>query len=61
MEAAEAGDHKIVIADQDGCSIDNVVAGRKTYLPTGGSVTVPVTVKNHSSGDATYFVYVDCA
>ena len=60
VEAAEAGNHKIVISDQAGCTIDDVHAAGKTYLPVNGSVTVPVAVKNHSAGDATYFVDVHC-
>ena len=61
VEAAEQGTHRIVISDQAGCTIDDVHAGSKTYLPVNGSVTVPVAVKNHSAGDATYFVDVHCA
>jgi hypothetical protein len=60
VEAAEQGNHQIVISDQAGCTIDDVHAAGKTYLPVNGSVTVPVTVKNHSAGDATYFVDVHC-
>jgi hypothetical protein len=54
VEAAEQGDHKIVITDQPGCIVDSVDAGRRTYTPTNGSVTVPVTVKTHAAGNATY-------
>jgi hypothetical protein len=61
VEAAEAGNHQIVIHDQAGCSILSVSAGGKTYRPAGGSVTVPVSVKNAQLGDATYFVDVSCA
>jgi hypothetical protein len=61
VEAAETGNHKIVVEDQVGCTIESVLAGGKTYLPAGGSVTVPVAVKNHQAGDATYFVDVFCA
>ena len=61
VEAAEQGDHKIVIADQPGCTVDSVQAGRSTYRPANGSVTVPVSVKPHTSGDTTYFVRVTCA
>lgn len=60
VEAAEQGNHQIVISDQPGCTIDDAHAAGKTYLPVNGSVTVPVTVKNHSAGDATYFVDVHC-
>jgi hypothetical protein len=61
VEAAEQGNHKIVVSDQAGCLIDDVHAAGKTYLPVNGSVTVPVAVKNHAAGDATYFVDVHCA
>jgi hypothetical protein len=61
VEAAEQGDHQIVVKDQAGCTIDDVEAAGHTYVPTNGSVTVPVAVKNHQAGDATYFVYVHCA
>jgi hypothetical protein len=61
VEAAEQGNHKIVISDQEGCTIDDVHAAGQTYLPVNGTVTVPVAVKNHKSGDATYFVDVHCA
>lgn len=61
VEAAEQGDHKIVIADQPGCTVDSATAGRSTYRPANGSVTVPVSVKPHASGDTTYFVRVTCA
>jgi hypothetical protein len=61
VEAAEQGNHKIVVEDQLGCTIESVLAGNKTYLPVNGSVTIPVAVKNHAAGDATYFVDVFCA
>ena len=61
LEAAEQGDHLIVVSDQPGCTVMSAVANRKTYLPVNGTVTVPVSVKNHASGDATYFVDVTCA
>jgi hypothetical protein len=61
VEAAEQGNHKIVVSDQAGCVINDVHAAGKTYLPVNGSVTVPVAVKNHAAGDATYFVDVHCA
>jgi hypothetical protein len=60
VEAAEAGSHKIVVEDQAGCIIEEVHAAGRTYLPVNGSVTVPVSVKNHAAGDATYFVDVHC-
>jgi len=61
VDAAEQGDHQIVVSDQAGCTIDHVQAGGRTYFPAGGSVTVPVAVENHQAGDATYFVHVPCA
>ncbi len=61
VEAAEQGNHKIVVTDQPGCTLTNVQADGKTYLPVNGSVTVPVSVKNAQLGDATYFVDVYCA
>ena len=61
VEAAEQGNHRITINDQAGCIIEDVHAAGRTYLPMNGSVTVPVTVKNHAAGDATYFVDVHCA
>ena len=61
VEAAEQGNHKIVVSDQAGCTIVDVHAAGKTYLPVNGSVTVPVAIKNHAAGDATYFVDVHCA
>jgi hypothetical protein len=42
VEAAEQGTHHITVSDQLGCTIDHVNAGGRTYLPTAGSVTVPV-------------------
>jgi hypothetical protein len=60
VEAAEQGNHKIVVSDQAGCVIEDVHAAGKTYTPVNGSVTVPVAVKNHAAGDATYFVDVHC-
>ena len=61
VEAAEAGSHKIIVSDQPGCAIGVAKAGGKTYTPSNGTVTVPVTVKNHTAGDATYWVDVYCA
>ncbi len=60
VEAAEQGAHQIVVADQAGCVVSTVSAAGQTYSPTNGSVTVPVMVKNHQAGDATYFVDVNC-
>jgi hypothetical protein len=60
VEAAEQGNHQIVVEDQPGCTIDDAHAGGRTYLPVNGTVIVPVTVKNHQSGDATYWVDVHC-
>jgi hypothetical protein len=61
VEAAEQGNHKIIVDDQDGCVIGHVTSGGQTYQPANGTVTVPVTVKNHQAGDVTYFVDVFCA
>ncbi|MET3767432.1 hypothetical protein ABIB15_000094 [Marisediminicola sp. UYEF4] len=61
VEAAEQGTHTIQVSDQSGCTIDYVLgANGKTYIPAGGTVLVPVVVKNHSAGNATYFVDVYC-
>jgi hypothetical protein len=62
VEAAEPGLHQIVISDQPLCTIDHVHApDGDTYLPTDGSVTVPVSVSHNVQKDATYFVDVECA
>jgi len=61
VEAAEAGTHTIIVTDQPGCTIVDAHAAGDTYLPVNGSVSVPVSVKNHRAGDATYFVDVHCA
>jgi hypothetical protein len=60
VEAAEQGSHQIVVSDQAGCAVDSVHAGGRTHSPASGSVTVPIDVKNHQAGDATYFVDVLC-
>jgi hypothetical protein len=60
VEAAEQGTHKVVVSDQAGCVIGSVRLGNKTFAPAGGTVTVDVAVKNHATGDATYFVDVIC-
>ena len=60
VEAAEQGSHKIIVSDQPGCTVIDARAGGKTYVAVNGSVTVPVSVKSHSAGDATYFVDVHC-
>ena len=62
VEAAEQGSHVITVSDQAGCTVLSAVGPTgRTYLPSGGSVVVPVSVKNHSSGDTTYRVDVQCA
>ena len=61
VEAAEQGNHQIVVRDQLGCIISTVRAAGRIYTPVNGSVTVPVAVKSHSAGDATYYVDVACA
>lgn len=61
VEAAEAGLHKITVTDQVGCEIDDVHYAGQTFLPdANGSVTVPVQVKKHMSGNHTYWVDVHC-
>jgi len=60
VEAAEQGNHTIVVSDQAGCAIDYVTYSGKTFRPQGGTVSVPVSVKSHSAGDASYFVDVFC-
>jgi len=61
VEAAEQGNHLMIISDQAGCQVRNVVAAGRTYSPNNGTVKVPVSVKSHRLGDATYFVDVYCA
>lgn len=61
VEAAEQGTHQVVVSDQAGCAIVHVHYGNDTYWPANGTVTVPVSVKSHQAGDATYFVDVECA
>ncbi len=62
VEAAEQGSHLITVVNQAGCTVRSAVGPNgKTYLASGGSVVVPVSVKNHSTGDTTYFVDVQCA
>ena len=61
VEAAEQGNHQIVVSDQPGCIVVSATAAGRTYLPSDGKVVVPVSVKNHNAGDATYFVDVTCA
>jgi hypothetical protein len=60
VEAAEQGNHQIVVSNQTGCTVESVQSAGRTYAPAGGSVTVPVTVKNHQAGDVTYRVDVTC-
>jgi hypothetical protein len=60
VEAAEQGSHKVVVSDQPGCDVIHATTAGKDYRPENGTVTVPVSVKSHSSGDATYFVRVIC-
>jgi hypothetical protein len=61
VEAAEQGNHKIVVSNQPGCTVLSATTAGRRYFPSGGTVTVPVSVKSHSAGDATYFVDVTCA
>lgn len=61
VEAAEQGTHQIQVADQPGCIIDHVDGPRgSSTTAANGTVTVPVDVGNHNSGDRTYFVDVHC-
>jgi hypothetical protein len=62
VEAAEQGSHLITVSDQAGCTVLSAVGpSGKTVTASGGSVVVPVSVRNHNYGDATYFVDVQCA
>lgn len=62
VEAAEQGTHTIVVADQPGCTILQVTGPTgSVQTPVDGVAAVRVSVKNHSGGDATYFIDVDCA
>jgi hypothetical protein len=50
-----------VISDQALCTIDRAHGpDGLTYLPSNGSVTVPVSVANNPRKSVTYFVDVDC-
>jgi hypothetical protein len=61
VEAAEQGNHKIVVEDQPGCTIKSARgADGKIYFPVDGRVEMSVSVKNHSLGDKTYFLDVNC-
>ncbi len=51
----------LLSTDAASCRQVVIDANKKTYLPVSGSMTVPISVKNHSAGDATYFVRVHCA
>jgi hypothetical protein len=61
VEAAEQGTHQIIVSDQAGCVVLSATHNRTTYQPTNGTATVTVSVRQHQSGDATYFVDVQCA
>lgn len=60
VEAAEPGTHVITVENQPGCTITHVTTAGKAYLPTNGTVSVPVVVKHHQSGEHTYWVEVRC-
>ena len=61
VEAAEQGLHHILVEDQPGCQVEYVQTPTGAILyPVEGSVTVPVRVKSHKAGEATYFVDVHC-
>ena len=61
VEVVEPGTHQITVTDQAGCTIVDVHADGRTYLPNGGSVTVPVSVSRNTQKSVTYFVDVHCA
>jgi hypothetical protein len=62
VEAAETGTHTIIVSNQPGCTIASAISAGTTYRPAGGTVTVPVTVKNSNPNhDVTYRVEVTCA
>ena len=62
FEAVEPGLHKVTVSDQAGCTIiDAHGPDGTTYLPSGGSVTIPVTVANNTKKGKTYFVDIHCA
>lgn len=62
VEAVEPGTHTITVSDQAGCTIDHVATpDGKTLLPSAGTVSVPVSVKNLQSGTKTYWVDVTCS
>jgi hypothetical protein len=61
VEAAEQGNHTIVVSDQTGCKVLSAKAGGATFTPKNGTVSVPVSVQSHLSGSVTYFVDVTCA
>ncbi len=62
FEAVEPGLHKVIVSSQPGCTIiDAHGPDGTTYEPTGGSVTVLVTVVNNTKKSKTYFVDVHCA
>jgi hypothetical protein len=61
VETAEQSTRRIHVTDQANCVNDRVVSPTgETTIPIGVNVTVSVSVKNHNSGDATYFVDVFC-
>jgi hypothetical protein len=62
VEAAEQGSHLITVSDQAGCTVLSAVGPTgRAYTASNGSVVVPVSVKNLTTGDTTYFVDVQCA
>lgn len=61
VEAAERGTHSIRVSDHANCEIARVVSPTgQTSTPTAGSVSIAVSVKNHSASNATYFDDVYC-
>lgn len=63
FEAVEPGLHQVTVTDQAGCTIIDAhgPTGTTTYLPSAGSVTVPVEVAKNVQKGATYFVDVHCS
>jgi len=62
VEAVEPGLHSIVISNQARCTIDHALGpDGLTYLPSNGSVSVPVSVPTSSKKQLeTYFINVVC-
>jgi hypothetical protein len=62
FEAVEPGLHHVTVTDQLGCvMIDAHGPDGTTYVPSAGSVTIPVTISKNVQRSMTYFVDVHCA